>query len=177
MKMLSPMMPSALSSQRGAPRRIARPAFPARRGFTLLEVLLVILITVLTMNLVGMALYQQLRIIEGTHGDVEQAQLARALLRNIGDDLRNVIKYAPMAVTLPSGGSAMAGAASALSSASGATGGTGDPTSGGGSGGGSSGSGTGGTSGIKTLGSGSGGSGTGGVQSLNSGTGGTGGTG
>ena len=84
----------------------------SRRGFTLLEVLLVILITVLTMNLVGMALYQQLRIIEGTHGDVEQAQLARALLRNIGDDLRNVIKYAPMPVTLPSGGSAMAGAAS-----------------------------------------------------------------
>jgi prepilin-type N-terminal cleavage/methylation domain-containing protein len=143
--------------------RIPRSAFVRRRpGFTLLEVLLAIAITLLVLSLVGMAAYSQLRIIEQTRTEAQQAQVARALLRHIGDDLRNVIKYSPIEVSLPTAGAAAAasGAASALEgSPTGGTGGTG-------------GAGTGGTGGMGSGGTGSGGMGSGGM-----GPGGTGGVG
>src|SRR5262245_54602181 len=92
-------------------------------GFTLLEVLLAIAITLLIMWLVGVAVYTQLRIIEQTHAEAQQAQVARALLQHIGDDLRNVIRYAPIEVSLPGGPVGAAGAA--LSSATGGSPGSG----------------------------------------------------
>src|SRR2546421_9973079 len=106
-------------------RRRGRPAFQlshsafripnsaSRPGFTLLEVLLAISISVLVLFLVGTALYLQLRIIDGARSEVEQAQVARALLRHIGDDLRNVIKYDPQQGSIPASsasGTAAAGA-------------------------------------------------------------------
>src|SRR5262245_3089913 len=118
------------------------PHSACRPGFTLLEVLLAISISVLVLFLVGSVLYQHLRIMDGTRAEVEQAQLARALLRNIGDDLRNVIKYDPQPVSVPPSDSGASGAASAgaaaLSGASGSGSGSGSNSGGGSNNGGGS---------------------------------------
>ncbi len=144
-----------------------------RSGFTLLEVLLAIAITLLTMSLVGGAVYSQLRIMEQIRIDTQQAQVARALLRHIGDDLRNVIKYAPIEVSIPTGAAGGMGTGS-MGGSGAPTGGSGDMGMGGtgqtgmgqtGTPGGASGGQSGGQGG-----SGTGGTGQGGGSSAGSGT-------
>jgi prepilin-type N-terminal cleavage/methylation domain-containing protein len=136
---------------RAAPRRKTHSAFRIphsafhRAGFTLLEVLLAIAITLLTMSLVGAVLHMQLKVIEGTRGEVEQAQLARALLKHIADDLRNVVKYDPLEVSLPSSAGAAAGVTAAATAASAAA--AAGATDAGGGGAGATGTGSSGSSG------------------------------
>ena len=105
----------------------------ARRGYTLLEVMLVLLITMVLVTAVGAALNIYLRSVEAGRAEVEQAQLARALLRRIADDLRSAVP-----VVVDSSGAEPSTASSALngaiSSATGGSGGGSGSSSGGGSG-------------------------------------------
>ncbi len=97
----------------------------ARRGYTLLEVMLVLLITMVLVTAVGAALNIYLRSVEAGRAEVEQAQLARALLRRIADDLRSAVP-----VVVDSSGAEPSTASSALNSAiSSAAGGSGGGSS------------------------------------------------
>ncbi|MBA4019355.1 MAG: hypothetical protein C0483_19485 [Pirellula sp.] len=110
-----------------------------RRGYTLLEVMLVMVITMVLVTAVGSALNIYLRSVEAGRAEVEQAQLARALLRRIADDLRSAVPVVVDSSTAePS--TASAALSGAISAASGAAGGasSGGSSSGGSSGGNSS---------------------------------------
>ena len=65
----------------------------ARSGFTLLEVLLTLGLSGLLMLIVGLAIDLHLRILRTGRAEVEQAQLARAILRRISQDLHNAVQY------------------------------------------------------------------------------------
>lgn len=94
-----------------------------RRGFTLLELLLALLLLVALLGAIGLAIGVQLRATDTGRSDVAQAQLARAILRQMADDLRGAIWYEPLDVS--SALSGLSGAAGGL-----AGGGTGSGASG-----------------------------------------------
>lgn len=124
---------------------------PRRRGgYTLLEVLLVLLITSVLVTAVAAAINIYLRAVEAGRAEVEQAQLARALLRRIADDLRSAV---PIVVDSSGGeslsSSAAAAATSAAQAGAAASAGGGSTSGGSGSGGGTSS--TGGTSGVTNI--------------------------
>ena len=66
------------------------------RGFTLLEVLLTLLLTSLVLVALAMAVDFQLRVVDKSRGNVEEAQLARVLLHRIANDLRGAVAYDPL---------------------------------------------------------------------------------
>jgi hypothetical protein len=66
-----------------------------RAAFTLLEVLLALSLSILLLTAVSMAISIHLRVVDSGRRDVEQAQLARAILHRIADDLRSAVQYAP----------------------------------------------------------------------------------
>ncbi len=83
------------------PAAACRLALAARRrgvasGFTLLEVLLALGLTLVVLMAVGMAVDFFIRGIETSRAAVEEAQLARALLNRIADDLRSAVRYDPV---------------------------------------------------------------------------------
>ena len=65
------------------------------RGFTLLEVILATSLAALLLMAVGSAIGIHLRFLDAGRTQVEEAQLARAVLRLIADDLRGAVQYAP----------------------------------------------------------------------------------
>jgi len=64
-------------------------------AFTLLEVLLALSLSILLLTAVSMAINIHLRVVDAGRRDVEQAQLARAILHRIADDLRSAVRYSP----------------------------------------------------------------------------------
>jgi hypothetical protein len=64
-------------------------------GLTLLETLLAIALSAVVLYLVGMAIDLHLRVLNNRREQVEQAQLARSILRPIASDLRNVLYSKP----------------------------------------------------------------------------------
>ena len=72
------------------PKTWAGPLSP-RRGFTLLEVLLAISLTAMVLVAVSMAIDFHLRVLGSGRADVEEAQLARAILQRIAADLRSAV--------------------------------------------------------------------------------------
>lgn len=62
-------------------------------GFTLIEVLLSLALAVLVLTVIGTAIDLDLRLLQSSRTDVEQCRLARAVLRQIGDDLRCAVRY------------------------------------------------------------------------------------
>lgn len=114
------------------------------RAFTLLELMLSLMLTTILLGALGFAVHVHLRATLGGRAEVAQAQVARAVLRQISDDLRGAIWYQPVdveqAVSGASGAAAaMAGAASSGSSpAAGGSGGGSGSTGGASSSGGSS---------------------------------------
>ena len=94
-----------------------------RKAFTLLEVILALALTTVVLALMGMAINVNMGVSEKSRDQVEEAQLARALLQRIADDLRNAVPYQPPAGS--SSGSASSssggGAASATSATSAAS--------------------------------------------------------
>ncbi len=113
-----------------------------RAAFTLFEVILSLALSILLMLILGMAVNIHLRVTEVGRSDVERAQLARALLRKIGDDLRGAVWYAPAEASVPSLSSAgEAGAGGRSGGGGGPPGSGGSGISAGGGGGGSGGSG------------------------------------
>jgi len=119
----------------------------ARRiGVTLLELILALSLSVILLFAVGMALRLYWRSFDVKRTNVEQAHLARALLRKMEDDLRSAVQYTPVDL---SGLESMTSASSLAGAVAGMTGtGTtgasagGSPTGGAGATGGSSGGGT-----------------------------------
>lgn len=68
----------------------------APRGMTLLELLLALALTGLVMVVISMAIDLHLRALDVRRTNVEENQVARAVLRNIATDLRNVVIYEPI---------------------------------------------------------------------------------
>ena len=64
-------------------------------GFTLLEVVLALGLTVVVMTAIGVAIFLHLRAVDRTRLAIERDQLARILLRRIGDDLRSAVRREP----------------------------------------------------------------------------------
>ncbi len=67
----------------------------ARRGFTLLEVMLAMGLAVVVLVLVGVGINVHLKVAAKSLDQVEEAQLARGLLQRIADDLRNAVPFQP----------------------------------------------------------------------------------
>ncbi len=65
-------------------------------AFTLLEVILALSLSSLVMVAIGVAIDVQLRLLDTGRMQVEEAQLARALLSRMADDLRSTVLYDPM---------------------------------------------------------------------------------
>ncbi len=63
----------------------------ARAGLTLLELILSLALTVVLLALIGMAVDVNLRMLDSRQAEVEQAQLARAVVTRIAQDLRSAI--------------------------------------------------------------------------------------
>lgn len=133
-----------------------------RRGYTLLEVILALALAVMVMALVAMGIDIHTSVVTSGRRQVEQAQLARSILNQIADDLRNVVSFQPQDFSSvqsliqvdnsdPAAGSG-SGSGSGSASGSGSGSGTGSGTGGGNQ------NATGGGTG-KTSGSGSGSSG------------------
>ncbi len=99
----------------------------ARKAFTLLEVLLALFLTTITVGLLAMAIKVNADVADKAGDQVVEAQLARALLQRIANDLRNTPPYqAPSSNASGQSGASSTGGtggtASALaSSSSGAT--------------------------------------------------------
>lgn len=66
-----------------------------RRGYTLLEIVLALSLTVVVMSAIGMAIFLHLRAVDHTRIAIERDQLARTLMRRIGDDLRSAVRREP----------------------------------------------------------------------------------
>ncbi len=64
-----------------------------RTAFTLLEVLLALALASLVFVAIAMAVDLQLRVIDAGRTETEEAQLARAILRRMADDLRGAVQY------------------------------------------------------------------------------------
>ncbi len=78
----------------------ARPALPRalRSGFTLLEVMLSISISIIVLGALVYMIDFQLRSVDVSRRRVEEAQLARALLQRMAEDIRAALRYDPMDV-------------------------------------------------------------------------------
>ncbi len=72
-------------------------------GFTLLEVMLALGLTSLILVALGMTIDFHLRVLDAGRMHIEEAQLARVLLRRIADDLRAAIPYNAQSSTSTSG--------------------------------------------------------------------------
>lgn len=64
-----------------------------RRGVTLLELILALSLSLVVMAAIGMALNLHLKVLQTRRSHVEEAEVARAVLRRIADDLRSAVQY------------------------------------------------------------------------------------
>lgn len=64
-----------------------------RRGMTLLELILALSISVIIMLAIGMAIHLHMKTLQTRRTNVEEAQLARQVLRRMADDLRSAVQY------------------------------------------------------------------------------------
>ena len=64
-----------------------------RRGLTLLEMILALGLSVIVIAAIGWAIQLHLQALDTRRSDVEEAQLARAVLKLIADDLHSVVAY------------------------------------------------------------------------------------
>jgi len=67
-------------------------------GFTLIEVVLALALASLVLYTVTLTVSLHLRVVDAGRTDVEEAVFARALLKQIADDLRGAVRYDPSAV-------------------------------------------------------------------------------
>ncbi|MFT5527108.1 MAG: type II secretory pathway pseudopilin PulG [Pirellulaceae bacterium] len=64
-----------------------------RRGFSLLELLLALALSMIVLAMITSAIYINLEMLDKRQLDVERAQLGRAIMRRIADDLRAAVRY------------------------------------------------------------------------------------
>ena len=100
--------------------------------------MLALALTTVTIALIGMAMHIHMAVAEKSRDQVEEAQLARALLQRIADDLRNAVPYQPPAGSSSgtsgssastSGGSVTQAQSATVATAAGSTAGTGSTSS------------------------------------------------
>jgi type II secretory pathway pseudopilin PulG len=85
---------------RGAWQRPAKAGTAnVRAGITLLELLLALALTGVVMMIITMAIQLHLRTLDSRRADVEQSQVARAVLQHIAADIRNAVWYEPLDVS------------------------------------------------------------------------------
>jgi len=125
-----PRARSRLSCARLLTRSPAQLLSPPHSGFTLLEVLLALGLTVVTLGLVTMSINSTLKLIDAGQSRTERDQLARAILTKIAGDIRSTFRYQPFDA------SGMMSAKVSSSSKGGQSGGSGGAKGGGGGGGG-----------------------------------------
>ncbi len=78
-------------------RAALRSAMHGRRlGFTLLEVILALALSVLVIGAMGYAIYFHLRVLEDQRNRVEQALVARGLMQLMATDIRAGVQYKPI---------------------------------------------------------------------------------
>ncbi len=80
----------------GRPREVAvahKQTRGSRSGFTLMELMLAVALSGFIMLAIGMAIDLHLRMLDERRGEIEQAQLARAVLGLMSQDLRNAVRY------------------------------------------------------------------------------------
>ncbi len=97
-----------------------------RKGMTLLELILALFIASIVMFAIGMAMQLQALTLDSRRNVVEEVQLARAVLRQISDDLRSAARYEVLTVSdssqaLSTDTSSSAGGATTDSTAASAT--------------------------------------------------------
>lgn len=102
-----------------------------RSGFTLLEVLLAISLSMIILGALVYMIDFQLRSVDVSRRRVEEAQLARALLQRMAEDIRAAVRYAPIDVNALMPASAGNIDAEGLADAAGAGGFPGAPGGGG----------------------------------------------
>lgn len=130
---------------------MTHPRFHRHSGFTLLEVMLALGLTVVVIAVVTMSVNGTLKLVDHGRAKTERDQLARAILTRIGDDVRGVLRYQPfdasgmMSVSTSSSSSKSGSSGSSKSGGGNSSGGK--SSSGGNSSGGSGSSGTSGSSG------------------------------
>lgn len=87
------------STRNGSPMNSARFAIACgrrrRAGVTLLELILALALTVILLGAMTMAIQMNLRSLDSRRSSVEEAQLARAVLRMISEDIRTAVQYEP----------------------------------------------------------------------------------
>lgn len=81
--------------QRTPCRRVS----PRVDGFSLLEVILALALSVLVISAVMTAIYLHLNVLDKRRGKIERAQLARNLLSTIASDIRSAVQYKPVDVS------------------------------------------------------------------------------
>ena len=86
-----------MTQVRGGARSHERPAF------TLLELLLAMAIAAVLLAILGFAIDLHLRALQSSRDEVEEAQLARAILRRMADDLRGTVRHEPVEALGPKG--------------------------------------------------------------------------
>jgi uncharacterized membrane protein YgcG len=89
-------MTNFVHSNPGVPAWVASARSSATRtGFTLLEVVLALSMTVVVMAAIGVAIHLHLRAGDKTRVGIERDQLARTLMRRIADDIRAAVRREP----------------------------------------------------------------------------------
>ncbi|MGL6194642.1 MAG: prepilin-type N-terminal cleavage/methylation domain-containing protein [Thermoguttaceae bacterium] len=69
---------------------------PKKHGFTLVEVLIALTLMIVVLAIIGMAIDTHLRMINASRMEVEEAQLARAVLEKVSRDIRSVVVSRPI---------------------------------------------------------------------------------
>jgi type II secretory pathway pseudopilin PulG len=78
-------------TRRSARRQVGNLSYA--RGFTLLEVILALGLSLIVIAAVGVSVDLYLRIFDSSRANVEEAQLARAVLRRMADDVRGTVAH------------------------------------------------------------------------------------
>ena len=89
------LRPAVEQLARSGDRATTRRPFGPRIGFTLLEVILALSMTVVVMAAIGVAIHLHLRSGDKTRVGIERDQLARTLMRRIADDIRAAVRREP----------------------------------------------------------------------------------
>lgn len=100
---------------------------PSRAAMTLLELILALAIASIVMMAIAMAMQLQVHTLDSRKNIVEEVQLARAILRQISDDLRSAARYEELTISDTSQALDTGGAGGTTSGTSGGS--TGETTS------------------------------------------------
>lgn len=68
----------------------------SKHGFTLLEVILALALSILVLAAITSAVYLHLNVLDRSRGRIEKARLARAILQMMSNDIRSAVQYKPV---------------------------------------------------------------------------------